>query len=277
MWFAALAVAPLCHAQEAQPKAAPLMPEERFVHIAAIVRPSIVAIASYHNKDTPTIIYYGTGFVIGDGRTVITNQHVVEPIRKRDRLGQLRVIFADDNRPAGWSARLVAEDRVHDLAVLRFEGPPAPALDLAPMAAAEAPQGRSIGIMGYPLGLVLGRAPSVHRGVIAASVRAVQPLPKGAKLTPELARAIREKFRLYQLDIVALPGNSGSPLFDARTGVVLGVVNKVYGSRTREHLIAHPTGITYAVPVKWVHELVKQASSTDARARDDRTRLQNVR
>ena len=35
-------------------------------------------------------------------------------------------------------------------------------------------------------------------------------------------------FDVYQLDATAYPGNSGSPLLDADSGKVLGVINSVF-------------------------------------------------
>ena len=261
-WLAAVTVwftGAIAMAQPARPDAPPPA-EEPFVQVTAKVRPSVVAVGIYNANDTLTVIYAGTGFVVDDGLTVATNQHVVEAIRKKDRLGHIRVFFPDDKHVSGRTARLMAEDRLHDIAILKNAGPKAPALDLAPHTQGHPPQGRSIGIMGYPVGLVLGLVPAVHKGVVAAVVPSVLPLPKGAKLKPELVEAIQNPYHLYQLDIVAFPGNSGSPLFDARTGQVVGIVNKVLGSRTREHLISHPSGITYAVPAHWVQELVIRAS-----------------
>jgi S1-C subfamily serine protease len=104
----------------------------------------------------------------------------------------------------------------------------------------------------------LGLVPAVHRGVVAAVVPAVLPLPRGAKLTPELAEAIRRPYHLYQLDLTSFPGNSGSPLFDGGNGRVLGIINKTLATRTREHLLSEPSGITYAVPAKWIQELLIQ-------------------
>ena len=62
----------------------------------------------------------------------------------------------------------------------------------------------------------------------------------------------------YQLDATAYPGNSGGPVLDARTGSVLGVVNMVLVRGTRESALSHPTGITYAIPVRFVNELIQR-------------------
>ncbi len=231
--------------------------EDRFVSVIAKVRPSIAAIGSYHSKDKPTAQYVGTGFVVHNGHTVVTNAHVVDALMKRRRLKQMRVFLPHDQPVAGRAARVMAHDRFHDLSVLRFDGPGAEPLELD--VERRPHQGQSVGIMGYPIGMKLGLVPAVHRGVIAAVVPAVLPLPQGAKLTRPLAEAIRRPYNLYQLDLVVFPGNSGSPLFDANTGRVFGIINKTLATKTREHLLDQPSGIAYAVPSRWVEQLVTRS------------------
>jgi S1-C subfamily serine protease len=61
---------------------------------------------------------------------------------------------------------------------------------------------------------------------------------------------------LLQLDAVAYPGNSGGPLLEVETGAVIGVVNMVLVKGNRESALSQPTGITYAVPVRYLHGLM---------------------
>jgi hypothetical protein len=44
---------------------------------------------------------------------------------------------------------------------------------------------------------------------------------------------------------------------DADTGQVLGIVNMVLVKGGRESALSNPTGISYAVPVRHLHELLK--------------------
>ena len=91
-----------------------------------------------------------------------------------------------------------------------------------------------------------------------AVVPAVLPLPTGAKLTPELSEAIRHPYNLYQLDLVAYPGNSGSPLYDPDDGAVHGIVNSVFVKGTKESALTHPSGISYAIPARYLRELLEK-------------------
>jgi len=44
---------------------------------------------------------------------------------------------------------------------------------------------------------------------------------------------------------------------DAATGEVLAVINMVLVKGSKESAITHPSGISYAIPVRFVRELVK--------------------
>jgi len=245
---------------------------DRFISVVAKVRPSIAAVGSYYFKDTPTVRYFGTGFAIDDGLTIVTNAHVVDAVNKNGNINHLRIFFPDDKPVDGRRAEVWAYDRFHDLAVLRFKGPEAPALQLIPTG--EPAAGLSVAVMGYPIGMKLGLVPAVHKGIVAAVVPAVLPLPSGAKMTPQLAEAIRHPYNLYQLDLVVFPGNSGSPLFNVRTGRVLGIINKTLAAKTREHLLTHPSGVAYAVPSRWIRELViRGAAMSESDRREELKRL----
>ena len=46
---------------------------------------------------------------------------------------------------------------------------------------------------------------------------------------------------MLQLDIVSYPGNSGSPLYDAHTGEVLGILNMVFIKGSKEAALTNPS------------------------------------
>ena len=47
-------------------------------------------------------------------------------------------------------------------------------------------------------------------------------------------------------------------MFNADTGEVVGVINVVMVKGTRESALSNPTGLTYAIPVKFVRELIER-------------------
>jgi len=57
---------------------------------------------------------------------------------------------------------------------------------------------------------------------------------------------------------LAYPGNSGSPLYSPDTGQVVGIINKVFIQETKETVIQKPSGISYAIPIIHLHELLKK-------------------
>ena len=70
---------------------------------------------------------------------------------------------------------------------------------------------------------------------------------------------LQKPYMVFQLDATAYPGNSGSPLYDIHNGHVVGIVNKVFVKGTKEHAITRPSGITYAIPSKYAHQILKGA------------------
>jgi S1-C subfamily serine protease len=152
---------------------------------------------------------------------------------------------------------VVATDRARDLALLRFDGPPAPALTLAEPATIR--EGQSIAFIGFPIGGVLGYAHVTHRGIISSITTIALPAQRPSQLNEQALRRLSEgPFEIYQLDAVAYPGNSGGPVFNADTGEVVGVINMVMVKGTRESALSNPTGLTYAVPVRFVRELLER-------------------
>ena len=63
-------------------------------------------------------------------------------------------------------------------------------------------------------------------------------------------------FFLYQMDATAYPGNSGSPVYDQKSGKVVAVINKVFVKRTKESVLSDPSGITYAIPVRYLQNML---------------------
>ena len=70
---------------------------------------------------------------------------------------------------------------------------------------------------------------------------------------------MRDPFDVFQLDAIAYPGNSGSPVYHPDSGQVIGVVNSVYVKESKESALERPSGITYAIPVTWVRQLLLNA------------------
>lgn len=219
-------------------------------------RPSVVAVGTYDALKSPRFTFRGTGFVVGQGDRVVTNAHVLPKAGDRDVEARLAVVVPRDG--AAPDIRLVKRhllDPDHDLAALDVEGPALPPLPLAEGALARA--GTSVVLIGYPLGTSLGLVPAAHRGIVAAVTAIALPPPTAGQLDAHTLSRLRQgAFEILQLDATAYPGNSGSPLLDADTGRVVGVINMVFIKSTKESAVGQPTGITYAIPVRHVQELL---------------------
>lgn len=223
----------------------------------AMVKPSVVGIGTHLQTRSPAVTFSGTGFVVGDGLSVITNAHVVPDILDGARKETLGVVIKlnDGAQPVFRPATVVAVDRDHDLAHLRLSGAPLPALRLADKD--DAREGQALAFTGFPLGMVLGLYPATHRAGLAAITPIVRPSLSAGKLDARaIAQLQRAPFTIYQLDGTAYPGNSGSPVYDPETGVVLAVINMVFVKGLKENAITNPSGITYAIPARHVHALL---------------------
>ena len=88
-----------------------------------------------------------------------------------------------------------------------------------------------------------------------------RPADDSGTLSAAQLRRMRNPFDAFQLDAVAYPGNSGSPVYDQASGRVIGVLNSVLVKESRESLLQRPSGISYAIPVKFVKELLQAVQS----------------
>ena len=225
--------------------------------VIAGLKASVVPVGTFSATDSPRFTFRGSGFVVGDGSLVATNFHVL-PATTDFELGQSLAVMVPRNAEAGVArrARVVASDRLTDLALLKIEGTPLPAVSLADPASAR--EGQSIGLMGFPIGGQLGFSPVTHRGIIASITSVAVPASTAQQLDPRAVMRLREgNFEVFQLDATAYPGNSGGPVFDADSGRVLAIVNMVLVKGSRESALTNPSGISYAIPVRHLIELMK--------------------
>jgi S1-C subfamily serine protease len=201
------------------------------------------------------VSFVGTGFVVGDGLTVITNAHVLKGTSNIEKGEVLGVIVGKGDSTDFRIAKIVAIDTEHDLARLSISGSPLPAMALGN--SEQVVEGQTFAFTGFPLGMILGLHHVSHRGTVSAITPVVTPAIDSKKLDVKMiAQLRRSSYTVFQLDATAYPGNSGSPLYDPETGVVYGVINSVFVKGTKEAAITNPSGITYAIPVKYVRDLL---------------------
>ncbi|MBW8328457.1 MAG: serine protease [Thiobacillus sp.] len=225
--------------------------------MVARVKPGVVGVGTFNPTGSPRGNLQGTGFAVLDGRYVVSCAHIFVKLLDSEKKETHAIFIGRDRQVTVRPATLIATDRARDLALLKIEGDPLPALKLGDSNPAR--EGWQLYFTGYPIGSVLGLNPSTHRAGLAAIIPIFTPLAAASQLNARTLKQAKEPFEVYELDAIAYPGNSGSPVWHPDTGEVLGVVNSVYVKGAKEAALSTPSGISYAIPVKYVRALLEQA------------------
>lgn len=235
--------------------APPSAADEALIEAIARIKPSIVGVGTYSTVRRPPAQLHGTGFIVGNGRHAATNFHVVD-VELDARTRESIVVFIGSGRDVEYrTARIVAQDRDHDLALLAFEGPALPALELS--REREVREGTTVAFTGFPIGAVLGLQPVTHQGIVSAITPIVIPANHARQLTVDKIATLREPYLVMQLDATAYPGNSGSPVYRAERGTVVGIINQVFVKGKKEDVLSDPSAITYAIPAHYLAALLQ--------------------
>ena len=168
-------------------------------------------------RQAPRQVSSGTGFVVAP-RQIMTNQHVAEgctSMRARLHTGQ------------EIAASLIASDRERDLALLRTDADPGPALSFR--RAAEVRRGENVVTYGFPLAGLLSSGPTLTTGDVSALA------------------GIGDNARQIQISAPVQQGNSGGPLLDLRGQVVGVIVSKLNAQRVAQATGDIPQNVNFAV------------------------------
>mgnify|MGYP005806641961 CR=1 FL=1 len=163
----------------------------------------------------------GTGVVILENGTILTNLHVVSIAES------LQVVFEDGTAS---EATVVGTRPEHDLAVIRASTLPDDLLPATLRSTRDLREGDRVIAVGFPFGI----GPSVSDGVVSGLRREYR--------TPEGKRVLTN---LIQFDAAANPGNSGGPLVTS-DGEVVGIVTAILNPGDQAVFI----GIGFAVPIE---------------------------
>ena len=191
--------------------------------VAEQVAPSAVAI----QVRTATGTSQGTGVVLSEDGSVLTNDHVVAGG------DQVQVTLADG---LTYTAAVVGADPSTDLAVIRLDAPP-PDLQPATFGDSELVEvGDPVMAVGTPLGL----ENTVTTGIVSAVDRPVTT--EGEKEDGSDAAFTSA----IQTDAAINPGNSGGPLVDAR-GHVVGINTAIAAIPGTDRAVGS-IGLGFAIP-----------------------------
>ena len=163
----------------------------------------------------------GTGVVIVDNGTILTNLHVVLGAER------VRVTFMDGLEA---DAKLLSVMPEHDLAVLRASKIPDDLYAATMRSTADLQPGERVLAVGFPFGI----GPSASEGVVSGLKREFRS-PEGERMLTNL----------IQFDAAANPGNSGGPLVTME-GEVVGIVTAILNP-TKQRVFV---GIGFAVPIE---------------------------
>jgi S1-C subfamily serine protease len=192
---------------------------------AASVQGAVVHVQSYitdpKNKDVDKESGVGTGVVIKDDGTILTNFHVIAGAKK------LKVTFFDGTEA---EAIVIGVQPEKDLAVIKPQKIPD---DLEPAVLGSSQQllpGDQVVVVGFPFGI----GPSVSAGVVSGLNRQFK--------SPDGNQALSG---LIQFDAAANPGNSGGPLVNM-SGEVIGIVTAILNPTSARTFI----GIGFATTIE---------------------------
>jgi S1-C subfamily serine protease len=196
----------------------------------AAVRPSVVRVVGLDDEndeppkpgDDPKAHQRstGTGVVIVDNGTILTNLHVVVGAKR------IRVTFADGHES---DASMMGAQPENDLAVLRARSIPDDLQAATMRGTGDLVPGDEVIAVGFPFGI----GPSTSAGVISGLKRSFRA-PEGERMG-----------NLIQFDAAANPGNSGGPLV-TMDGSVVGIVTAILNPGDQGTFI----GIGFAVPIE---------------------------
>ncbi len=192
---------------------------------AASVQGAVVHVQSYvtdpKNKDVDKESGVGTGVVIKDDGTILTNFHVIAGAKK------LKVTFFDGSEA---EAIVIGVQPEKDLAVIKPQKIPD---DLEPAVLGSSQQllpGDQVVVVGFPFGI----GPSVSAGVVSGLNRQFKSPDGNQSLSG-----------LIQFDAAANPGNSGGPLVNM-SGEVIGIVTAILNPTSARTFI----GIGFATTIE---------------------------
>jgi S1-C subfamily serine protease len=205
-----------------EPKAAKMSAADAY----EMILPSVVHVRGYaagedESKGKPDERQSGTGVIIVDNGTILTNLHVVQGAER------IKVTFADGSESP---ADVLGTRPEHDLAVIKARNLP----DDTKPATLRSTQGLRPGDEVVAVGFPFGIGPSASSGVISGLKREYRSDDGKPVLT-----------NLIQFDAAVNPGNSGGPLITT-DGEVIGIVTGLLNPTSQRVFI----GIGFAVPIE---------------------------
>ncbi|HEX7326549.1 MAG TPA: trypsin-like peptidase domain-containing protein, partial [Rhodanobacteraceae bacterium] len=165
----------------------------------------------------------GSGFIISSDGYIVTNRHVVA------HANSIEVTLPDHR---SYSAKLIGEDKIYDIAVLKIDATGLPSVQIGNSNDLKA--GQWVVAIGSPMGLTH----SVSAGIVSYVGRS-------------LGRGDQPTVPFIQTDVPINRGNSGGPLFNM-AGQVIGINSQI------ESTTGGAMGLSFSIPINIAMDAAKQ-------------------
>ena len=169
----------------------------------------------------------GSGFILGNGKYVITNQHVIDGAKRiavRNGLGKVS------------NAKVLASNKDFDLAVLELEKPYSKEHSLSPSDFYDGKPGDEIIALGFPVTGEGHFQPSITEGIIT--------------------KTFNDDYPVFQISAIINKGNSGGPVFNEQgqlAGIVFAGTDAAYALEKFGFL---PTAVGMGIKSKYLSKLL---------------------
>ncbi|HWA09564.1 MAG TPA: trypsin-like peptidase domain-containing protein [Opitutaceae bacterium] len=177
----------------------------------------------------------GSGAIVSTGGYILTAAHVVAGANG------LKVYTVHGIH----TATIVRIDEANDIAVLKLDGGPYPALPIAPSRSIRL--GQPVATIGFPNIEIQGFSPKVTKGEISS------------------LNGVADDPRAWQISVPVQPGNSGGALLD-ENGNLIGIVVSKLGMKAAQATGDIPQNVNYAVKSTYALALIEPYLAGDAPA-----------
>ena len=200
---------------------------KKYVNLINKIKNTDVAKSS-ETKESEDIIpaSSGTGFFISKEGHIITNNHVIDSCHTNKVNYQGNVV----------AAKILARDRINDLALLRADIKPK---DIFNISTDDADLLEEIYVAGYPFGKAVSSSVKVTRGVVSA------------------LSGLGDNYSNIQIDAALQPGNSGGPIINNKGNVVGIAVSKLDYEKVMEAFGTIPENTNFGIKSSVLQTFVK--------------------